>query len=198
MQRIEKPLCSLISEVTIPPALASLILDTDVGEPWIQAVEDFERRLDTLNARLRVKAARDLAEVAEGLRIVVRTRNISPWLISKLISCQTATKLRVFFLALLQPIRTSVTTNMQVIQTSVFLKYRPLFAFLQRKASAVGQEIQRAYISAARTYYETGFRRYCRSLGWIKVGFFLFKRLLWYTPTFCRPDLRISRKQLWS
>lgn len=34
-------------------------------------VADFERRLEALKARGRVRAARDLGEVAEGLRIVV-------------------------------------------------------------------------------------------------------------------------------
>ncbi|KAH7931245.1 Vps52-domain-containing protein [Leucogyrophana mollusca] len=150
-RRIEKPLSDLLSDLTIPPPLASIILDSAVGDPWIQAIEDFERRLDVLNARSRVKAARDLADVAEGLRIVA------------------ATKLRAFFLALLQPIRNSVTTNMQVIQTSIFLKYRSLYAFLQRQAANVAQEIQRAYVVVARTYYETAFRRYIRSLGWIKA-----------------------------
>lgn len=58
---------------------------------------------------------------------------------------------------------------MQVMQTSVLLKYKPLFAFLQRQAPNVAQEIQRSYVGAARVYYETGFRRYARSLGWIKV-----------------------------
>lgn len=83
---------------------------------------------------------------------------------------QAATKLRAYFLALLQPIRTSMTTNMQVIQSSVFLKYRSLYGFLQRHAPSVATEVQKAYVSAARTYYETGFRRYMRSLGWIKVS----------------------------
>ena len=82
---------------------------------------------------------------------------------------QTATKLRAFFLALLQPIRTSMTTNMHVLQTTVFLKYRPLYAFLLRHAANVATEVQKAYVATARTYYETGFRRYMRSLGWIKV-----------------------------
>ncbi|RDB22540.1 Vacuolar protein sorting-associated protein 52 A [Hypsizygus marmoreus] len=150
-RRIEKPLSSLISDITMPPALATLILDSPVGEPWIEAIEDFERRLETIKARSRVKAARDLGEVAEGLRIVA------------------ATKLRAFFLALFQPIRGSVTTNMQVIQTSVLLKYSGLFAFLQRQAPTVAHEVQRSYVGAARVYYETGFRRYTRSLGWIKA-----------------------------
>jgi hypothetical protein len=84
---------------------------------------------------------------------------------------QAATKLRAFFLALFQPIRSSVATNMQVLQTSVLLKYRPLFSFLQRHAPNVGLEVQRSYVGAARVYYETGFRRYYRSVGWIKVLF---------------------------
>ncbi|KAF9006504.1 Sac2 family-domain-containing protein [Cyathus striatus] len=150
-RRIEKPLSSLISEITIPPPLATLILDTNVGEPWVDAIDGFEKHLNIAKARSRVKAARDLGEVIEGLRIVA------------------ATKLRAFFLALFKPIRGSVTTNMQVIQTSVLLKYSALFGFLQRQAPAVAQEVQRSYVGAARVYYETGFRRYVRSLGWIKA-----------------------------
>lgn len=55
----------------IPPPLATLILDTNVGEPWIEAITEFERRLVSLKLRARVKAARDMTDVAEGLRIVV-------------------------------------------------------------------------------------------------------------------------------
>ena len=62
---------NLLSDLTVPPPMATVILDTNVGEPWIAAVGDFEKKLVALKARGRVKAARDLAEVAEGLRIVV-------------------------------------------------------------------------------------------------------------------------------
>ncbi|KAI0750654.1 vacuolar sorting protein [Daedaleopsis nitida] len=150
-RRIEKPLSNLLADLCIPPALATLILDTPVGEDWIPAIVELERRLDTLKLRVRVKAARDLSEVAEGLRIVA------------------ATKLRTFFLSMLESIRTSMTTNLQVIQSSVWMKYRPLFVFLQRHAANVANEVQRAYVGAVRTYFETGFRRYLRSLGWIKA-----------------------------
>ena len=71
-QRIEKSLSNLLTDITIPPSLATLILDTPVGEPWIDAIGDLEKRLETIKARSRVKAARDLGEVSEGLRIVVR------------------------------------------------------------------------------------------------------------------------------
>ena len=63
---------NLLVDLCIPPALATLILDTRVDENWIPAIVEFERRLDTLKLRVRVKAARDLSEVAEGLRLVVR------------------------------------------------------------------------------------------------------------------------------
>ncbi|KAF7301810.1 Vacuolar sorting protein [Mycena indigotica] len=149
-RRIEKPLSNLITDITVPPHLATRILDSDVDESWILSIEEFERRLVISKGRSRVKAARDLGEVMEGLRIVA------------------ATKIRAFFIALFQPIRTNVTTNMQVMQTSVLLKYRPLFSFLHRQAPNVAHELQRSYIAAARVYYETGFRRYARSLTWIK------------------------------
>jgi len=42
-----------------------------VSELWIPTVADFERQLEALKVRGRVRAARDLGEVAEGLRIVV-------------------------------------------------------------------------------------------------------------------------------
>lgn len=150
-RRIEKSLSSLLSDITIPPALATLILDTSVGEPWIDAIRELEIRLEKIKARLRVKAARDLVEVVEGLRIVA------------------ATKLRAFFFALFHPIRSSVTTNIQVMQMSVLLKYSNFFAFLLRRAPNVAHDVQISYLAAARVYYETGFRRYIRSLSAIKA-----------------------------
>jgi hypothetical protein len=63
-----------------------------------------------------------------------------------------------------------MTSNMQVLQTSVLLKYRSLFGYIQRHHTTVAVELQRAYMGVARTYYETGFRRYIRSLSTIKVS----------------------------
>lgn len=70
-QKIERPLSNLISEISIPPPLVETILDSEVGEPWLIAVPELESRLDSLKARPRVKAARAVGEVGEGLRIVV-------------------------------------------------------------------------------------------------------------------------------
>jgi vacuolar protein sorting-associated protein 52 len=84
---------------------------------------------------------------------------------------KTVTKIRTHFLSLLQPIRTSLTTNLQILQSSLFLnKYLPLYRFLQRNAAATAEEIKVGYINCAKQYYETGMRRYTRSLGWIRVN----------------------------
>ena len=71
-QKIEKPLSNLLTDVTLPPSLLTTILDTDVGENWTTAIVELERHLETLKSRSRVKAVRDLGEVAEGVWIVVR------------------------------------------------------------------------------------------------------------------------------
>jgi hypothetical protein len=64
-------LANLISDLTLSPGVVNTILDTDVGESWIPAISEFELRLEGLKVRGRVRAARDLSEVAEALRIVV-------------------------------------------------------------------------------------------------------------------------------
>jgi hypothetical protein len=42
-----------------------------VGEPWIDAVGQFEAKIGAIKARGRVKASKDLGEVAQALGIVV-------------------------------------------------------------------------------------------------------------------------------
>jgi hypothetical protein len=62
-------------------------------------------------------------------------------------------------------LKVSVSTNLQVLQTSILLPHhQPLYAFLARQMPRVAIDVQRAYVSAARLYFETGFRRYARSL----------------------------------
>lgn len=64
-------MASLIADLTIPPQLATTILDTNVGEPWVEAITQLEARMASIKARGRVKASKDLGEVAHALGIVV-------------------------------------------------------------------------------------------------------------------------------
>lgn len=162
---------SLIADICLPPSLITTILDTEVSDSWISSIGELEQHLDTLQARGRVKAAKDMVELMAQVQLVVRASTRIPIGTSPHSPPNKATgKIRAFFMAILKPIKSSMTTNMQVIQTSVLLKYRPLYTFLQRRAANVALEFQRSYIAAARVYYETGFRRYTRSLSWIKVN----------------------------
>lgn len=77
--------------------------------------------------------------------------------------------LRSFLINLLTPYRTSVTPNLSIFQSSVLTKYRSFFAFLQRHAARTAHEVQKAYISTAQWYYETGFRRYVRALEKVRL-----------------------------
>ncbi len=64
-------MASLIADLTIPPQLATTLLDTNVGEPWIDAVAQLEARMGSIQTRGRVKASKDLGDVAQALGIVV-------------------------------------------------------------------------------------------------------------------------------
>jgi hypothetical protein len=76
--------------------------------------------------------------------------------------------LRGFLVNLFTPYRTSITPNFAIFHISILNKYRSFFAFLQRHSARAAHEVQKAYISTAQWYYETGFRRYVRALDRIR------------------------------
>ncbi|KDN38262.1 hypothetical protein K437DRAFT_270609 [Tilletiaria anomala UBC 951] len=80
-------------------------------------------------------------------------------------------KLRPYLISYFHPFKTQISTNLQVLQTSVLLKpaHRNLYAFLARQAPRVAIDVQRVYLAAARLYFETGFRRYTRALEKIRA-----------------------------
>lgn len=156
---LESRLTPYISNTIIPPSLISTIMNTEPTEAWLSAIKELEVRLISLRTSSFEKRPIDSSDhVADKLRLVA------------------ADKIRSFFISALGPFRTSITTNLQVTQSSFLLKYRPLFAFLQRHSARVANEVQKAYVGTARWYFETSFRRYVRALekvksrGWSKVG----------------------------
>jgi hypothetical protein len=71
VQKIERPLSSLITDICLPPSLITTILDTDVSDSWISSIGELEQHLDTLQARGRVKAAKDMVELMAQVQLVV-------------------------------------------------------------------------------------------------------------------------------
>ncbi|PWN33922.1 uncharacterized protein FA14DRAFT_66301 [Meira miltonrushii] len=93
------------------------------------------------------KALKEAREVAEGCRLMA------------------ASKIRPLLISTFAPLRSSLSTNLPILQAVLLKSYRPLFMFLSHHAPRVAIDVQRAYVAAARLYFETGFRRYERSLG---------------------------------
>ncbi|EFP84010.2 uncharacterized protein PGTG_09723 [Puccinia graminis f. sp. tritici CRL 75-36-700-3] len=156
---LEQKLSPYISNTVIPPSLISTIMSTEPSDTWLTAIKELEIRLVSLRTSSFEKRPIDTSDhVADKLRLVA------------------AHKIRSFFISALAPFRASITTNLQITQSSFLLKYRPLFAFLQRHSARVANEVQKAYVGTARWYFETSFRRYVRALekikarGWTKVG----------------------------
>ncbi|KAE8268646.1 hypothetical protein A4X09_0g3692 [Tilletia walkeri] len=162
---LERPLSDLLSTITLRPALVNQIFDTEPDPSWPAAIGELENVLvatassfpstssaTSTTSPSDMKAVKEARDVAEGCRIMA------------------ASKIRPALLSPLNSIRSSVTTNLQVLQSSILLAqhYRPLYAFLARHASRVSIDIQRAYVAAARLYFETGFRRYTRALTTIR------------------------------
>ncbi|PLW07704.1 hypothetical protein PCASD_01743 [Puccinia coronata f. sp. avenae] len=156
---LERKLSPYIAYTVIPPSLISTIMSTEPNEAWLPAIKDLEIRLVSLRTSSFEKRPIDSSDhVADKLRLVA------------------AYKIRSFFITAFGPFRSSITTNLQVTQSSFLLKYRSLFAFLQRHSARIAHEVQKAYVGTARWYFETSFRRYVRALekikarGWAKVG----------------------------
>jgi hypothetical protein len=151
MQAVRSSLNPLLSSITVSPRLIDLLMDTEPSEAWLDPIAELETILLAVRGGPRSEPRHDLEEVVEKLRI------------------RAMGALRTFLINLFTPYRTSIAPNLTILQTSILVKYRPFFAFLQRHAARAAHEVQKAYVSTAQWYYETGFRRYVRALERIRL-----------------------------
>lgn len=62
-----------VASITIPPSLISTITESDINSAFIAAVYDLDARLGAIRGGARVESRRALDDVAEGLRVTVRS-----------------------------------------------------------------------------------------------------------------------------
>lgn len=67
-------------------------------------------------------------------------------------------------------------TNIQILQQSVFLKYKALFHFVTERHHEAATEIRQTYINTMRWYFYNHFDRYHKGL--VKLQVRCFVRLL--------------------
>lgn len=116
---------------------------------------ELEDKMTALKSRGgKVKAARELEGVVEALAL------------------KAMHALPPFLLTLIRPLKSAskgLSTNLAVMQTSLLLKYQPFYAFLARQSPRQAKQVERGYVNAARSYYETAMRRYARALTLIRA-----------------------------
>jgi hypothetical protein len=157
LQTILPPLNALLADITLPPALVLTLRDTQPSQNpdlWLSAIAQLDEKIHAVRSRGKVRAAKEMESVIDGLRL------------------KALTQLPPFLLSLIRPLRspsTGLSTNLAVLQTSLLLKYQPFYAFLFRQSPRLAKQVERGYANAARSYYETGMRRYARALGAIKA-----------------------------
>ncbi|SPO23019.1 related to VPS52 - component of the Golgi-associated retrograde protein complex [Ustilago trichophora] len=168
---VEIQLASFLSEIALSPRVVDLFFETEPEsrpELWLKAVKQLERVLEATSpsASLPIPtlAAGASSEELGDIQAVQEVRSVAE-------ACKNvvASKLRTYLTSPHASIKASVTTNLQVLQTSVLLRHhKPLYAFLARQMPRVAIDVQRSYVAATRLYFETAFRRYGRSLGVVR------------------------------
>ncbi|WRT68488.1 uncharacterized protein IL334_005464 [Kwoniella shivajii] len=169
------PLNALLSDIIIPPSLVLTIRDTSPNsnpDLWLSCVIQLDEKITLItessksksksnsnsSSKVKAKAIDELTPIIEGLKL--RIFNVLPN----------------FLLGLIRPLKSSskgLSTNLAVLQTSILLKYQPFYSFLLKHSSnnnngGLAKQVERGYVNASRSYYETAIRRYTRSLQSIK------------------------------
>lgn len=151
-------LTNWIEASIVPPSIVRLLRDTNVEQElnaWVRAICRIEHTLRALNE---YEATQNDTPPAGSARAQARA-------VAEQCKNLAISKVYPYLTRLFEPIRTSVTTSLPILQSSVLLPYhQPLYQFLALHAPRVAIEVQLSYVNAARLYYETAFRRYVREL----------------------------------
>ncbi|PKI85766.1 Vacuolar protein sorting-associated protein 52 [Malassezia vespertilionis] len=136
----------------LPPSVVRTVHTTRTSEDpsaWLDAVQQLEVHLEKMHTQFAENTGSALDELAAVGEQCKRT---------------AIAKIRPYLLGLIEPIKTSVSTTLPILQSSVLLPNQPLYQFLAAHAPRAGAEVQLAYVNAARIYYDAAFRRYVRAL----------------------------------
>ncbi|SCZ90581.1 BZ3500_MvSof-1268-A1-R1_Chr1-3g02079 [Microbotryum saponariae] len=148
---VERSLHPYLESITLSPPLIHTIIETPVGDHWIDAIPELDQKLGAIRSGPRIQGRKALDEIAEALRVAA------------------AQKILTHLVSLIKPFTTSINSPLSSLQTFVLLPLKPLFDFLRRHAARQAHEFQKAYTNTMRWYYETGFRRYVRTLEKVRV-----------------------------
>lgn len=141
---VEQKLAPVLDELLIQPRLVDAIFEAPIDQSIVAHVEELDSKLARIRSGPRVEQRRQLDAAAEALRL------------------KAVSRIQAHFVELVKPYGTSILPVSAL--HDALRPLQPLFFFLRRHAARQAHELQKAYASTLRWYYETSFRRYVRSL----------------------------------
>ncbi|EAA32674.2 Vps52-domain-containing protein [Neurospora crassa] len=150
---VEKGLGPLVDELSVSPLVITTIVEGYIDETWVKVLAEVDKRAMAHKKNAQQPQSKALADVGP--------------LLEKLI-LKAIERIRDFLVAQIKAMR-SPHINAQIIQQQNFLRFKDLFAFLQKHQPTLAGEICQAYMNTMRWYYLNQFTRYKQSLDKLKL-----------------------------
>ncbi|KAG2187646.1 hypothetical protein INT44_005336 [Umbelopsis vinacea] len=144
---VEGRLGHILDNVVVAPHMIRKIVESDVDEVWLQYLLELNKRMRFVksNQNKPIRALQGIGPELEKLRLKAAS-TIRDFFVNKIISLRIP------------------NTNIQILQQSVFLKYKALYHFVTARHHEAATEIRQTYINTMRWYFYNHFDRYHKGL----------------------------------
>ncbi|KAG2196301.1 hypothetical protein INT46_008385 [Mucor plumbeus] len=150
---VESRLGKALQGMVIPPFVIKKITEGDVDEMWLEYLLTINKQMRFVKANQHrpIKALRNVGPELEKLRL------------------KAAATIRDFFVSRIQLLCVP-NANIQIMQQSVFLKYKELHFFVLERHHEAAREIRQSYMNSLRWYFQNHFERYSKGLLRLQTG----------------------------
>ncbi|CAO0801830.1 unnamed protein product [Mucor circinelloides] len=144
---VESRLGKALQGMVIPPDVIKKITEGDVDELWLEYLLTINKQMRFVKANQHrpIKALRNVGPELEKLRL------------------KAAATIRDFFVSRIQLLCVP-NANIQIMQQSVFLKYKELHFFVLERHHEAAREVRQSYMNSLRWYFQNHFERYSKGL----------------------------------
>ncbi|KAI8996877.1 Sac2 family-domain-containing protein [Pilobolus umbonatus] len=144
---VETRLGKALQGMVIPPYMIKKIMEGEVDEVWLQYLQAIHKQMRFVKANQNrpIKALKNVGPELEKLRL------------------KASSTIRDFFMSRIQLLSVP-NANVQIMQQSVFLKYKELYFFLLERHHQAAKDVKQAYMNAMKWYFHSHFERYSKGL----------------------------------
>ncbi|KAI8968291.1 Sac2 family-domain-containing protein [Mycotypha africana] len=144
---VETKLGKVLHGMVIPPYVIKKITEEDIDDVWLEYLVTINHQMQFVktNQHRPIKALRNVGPELEKLRL------------------KATSTIRDFFMSHIQTLSVP-NANIQIMQQSVFLKYKELHYFVIERHHEAAKEIRHSYMNSLRWYFQSHFERYSKGL----------------------------------